>query len=107
MMISTLLFLTFLSMAASTPQGSMNTVQQDPDLGQAKDGISLKEGQDTIKVKSTIKSVNTDGTEIVVMRTAAPPPENLLAQYIFTTYHLLLKDIRNEAGDTEINAKRV
>jgi len=36
------------------------------------------------------------------LRTAAPPAEDLMGYYIFTTYHLLLKEIRNEAGDTEI-----
>ena len=41
------------------------------------------------------------------VQAAAPPPEDLLDHYIFTTYHLLLKEIRNEAGDTEIVALRV
>merc|ERR1712029_14752 len=42
--------------------------------------------------------------KLKTVRTAAPPAEDLLGYYIFTTYHLLLKEIRNEAGDTEIVA---
>merc|ERR1712154_113087 len=53
---------------------------------------------DELRIAAPVRSAET--------RTGAPPSEDLLGQYIFTTYHLLLKEIRNEAGDTEIVALR-
>merc|ERR1712244_65842 len=49
---------------------------------------------DELRIAAPVRSAET--------RTGAPPPQDLLGQYIFTTYHLLLKEIRNEANGTEI-----
>merc|ERR1711971_1121309 len=92
MMISSLLLLTFLSMAVGAPQHA--TSRQ----------LTNRPGE----VEFDEDSVTENDTRAEPFRdlTAAPPPEDLLGYSIFTTYHLLLKDIRNEAGETEIVAKR-
>merc|ERR1712029_42186 len=88
-------------MAVGAPQGatSRQTEALGPDQSSKDKGCKDckgEEGEDSVIVA---KKSN-------VLKSAAPPPEDRLAYYIFTTYHLLLKEIRNEANGTEIVAQR-
>merc|ERR1719323_2903289 len=108
-MVSTLLFLTFLSMAVGAPlEGGFRTndLSQWRPVGPAGPAqLSVKdEGEDEMMYSGGKKANLKQKAPIV--RTAEPPQEDLLGYYIFTTYHLLLKDIRNVVGDTEIVAHR-
>merc|ERR1712147_231946 len=71
---------------------------------------TIKKGMPSNFDDARLNPVQVQDQEIAEIRkipqTAAPAPEDLLGYYIFTTYHLLLKEIRNEAGDTEIVAQR-
>merc|ERR1712045_1029485 len=100
MMVLTLLFLTFLSMAVGAPHvyDERRVANDDRDVIAAPVRSSPAE--------DATRPVSKSGSSPLIVRTAGPPPEDLLGYYIFTTYHLLLKEIRNEAGDTEIVALR-
>merc|ERR1719500_607302 len=98
MMVSTILLLTFLSMAVGAPQ-KMGNSGGDFTISLS-DGNSVLEDEEAKLVK---RSTGTGAAEVPsrhVLPYTAPPPENLLGQYIFTTYHLLLKEIRNKAEET-------
>merc|ERR1712029_284788 len=106
MMVSTLLLLTFLSMAVGAPQLPTSRQLELEEQGP----IENEKYQVHYGVVDSSKEASYKGAagKGYKERTApSPPPEDLLDQYIFTTYHLLLKEIRNEAGDTEIVAQRV
>jgi len=63
--------------------------------------LELPDGEGIVDATVTIKDGKIQGMPV---QAAAPPPEDLLGYYIFTTYHLLLKEIRDEAGDIKIFA---
>merc|ERR1712045_225138 len=111
MMILTLLFLTFLSMAVGAPQ--LPTSRELDDYGEFDDeSLMLKDkeckeckeddlGPITEDFQSSI-FVEKNSPHQFPVRPAAPKQEDLLGYYIFTTYNLLLKEMRNEANGTEI-----
>merc|ERR1719384_1378826 len=113
-MISTLLFLTFLSMAVGAPQRATSRQVAEGPLKVAPpvSVASVQGSRPAIHTEGIVDStaaasftgVPQSKIQIKQVRVDAPPSEDLLGQYIFTTYHLLLKEIRNEAGDTEIVA---
>merc|ERR1712098_545255 len=123
-MVSTLLFLTFLSMAFGAPQqptsrqfpdDATEDLRQDADYGDyadetLKDKVCKdckgEDGGDYTDFPSRLNLVEKNSPSQMPVRAAAPPPEDLLGYYIFTTYHLLLKEFRNNANGTEIVALR-
>merc|ERR1712113_724214 len=84
----TLIFLTFLSMAVGAPQGKL-----------VPEGVVDSEKETETVLDSRVPTVlkSTVDAKFYPNRAAAPPhAQDLIGQYIFTTYHLLLKEIRNE-----------
>merc|ERR1719384_1825045 len=103
MMVLTLLLLTFLSMAVGAPKPSRHIAVGAPHL-HPREPVAVESESlvEDLMARPQLRQTDDFIPFRFLIKTAAPPPQDLLGQYIFTTYHLLLKEIRNEANGTEI-----